>query len=108
MRKQEVLLIQIFLTALVIMVGAYVFKLTTMPLEIPLFYSLIEGNDTIVPNYYIFLLPIISLSIIMVNILVYRRFFTHDSFVRKLLNYASVCAVIICTAIFLKILFLIA
>lgn len=108
MRKQEILLIQIFAAALVIMIGAYVLKLGTMPPEIPLFYSLIEGENTITPSYYIFLLPIISLLITVLNIFVYRRIFTHDLFVRKVLYYASVCAILISTCVFLKILFLIA
>lgn len=107
MRKQEFLLVQIFVAALLVMIGAYVFKLGTMPPELPLFYSLIEGEDTITPSYYIFLLPIISLIIIVVNIFVYRRIFTHDLFVRKLLYYSSVGAIVISTFVFLKILFLV-
>ncbi len=106
MRKQELLLVQIYISALIVMIGEYVFKLGTMPPELPLFYSLIEGEDTIVPSYFIFLLPILSLFIIGVNIFVYRRIFNHDLFVRKLLYYASVGAVIISTFVFLKILFL--
>lgn len=108
MRKQEMLLVQIFIVALAIMAGAYIFKLPTMPPEIPLFYSLIEGENTIAPSYYIFILPLISLLIMVVNIIVYRRIFTHDLFVRKVLYYASVCAILISTSVFLKILFLIA
>lgn len=107
MRKQELLLIQIFVAALVVMIGTYVFNVGTMPPEVPLFYSLIEGEDTITPSYYLFLLPIISLVIILVNIFVYRRIFTHDLFVRKVLYYSSVGAIVISTFVFLKILFLV-
>ncbi len=107
MRKQELLLIQIFLVSLAIIGGAYFLRASTLPPQIPLFYSLIEGTDTIVPTYFIFLLPLLSLFIVISNIFLYHHIFKHDLFVRKLLYYASVSSIIVSTLIYLKIIFLI-
>lgn len=107
MKRQEILLIQIFLISLVICGAAYFLRSSTLPPQIPLFYSLTEGERTIVPTYYLSLLPFLSFIIVMINILLYHRLFKHDLFVRKLLYYASVCSIITSTVIFLKIIFLV-
>lgn len=107
MRKQELLLVQIFVASLVIVAGAYFLRASTLPPQIPLFYSLTEGNNTIVPTFYLSLLPLLSLLIVITNMLLYHRILNHDLFVRKLLYYASVTSIVVTTVIFLKIIFLI-
>lgn len=100
-------MINIFLISLAIIGGAYFLRSGTLPPQIPLFYSLAEGESTIVPTHYLALLPALSLIIVIINILLYHRLFAHDLFVRKLLYYASVAAIISTTAIFLKIIILV-
>lgn len=107
MRKQEILLLQIYVVSLMIMGFMYVLRLGTLPPQIPLFYSRTDGADTIAPTFYIFLLPLVSTIIVIANIVIYRRLFNHDLFVRKLLYYASATSIAVTTFIFLKIIFLV-
>lgn len=89
------------------MAGVFFLRINTLPPEIPLLYSRVEGGNSIVPLYFIFLLPLLSFAIVAINVVLYRFLFKHDLFVRKLLYYASVCALVITTLIFLRIVLLV-
>lgn len=85
----------------------FVLRFDKLPPQLPLFYSLTEGDAIIVDSIYILLLPGIMLILLGINTLVARRFMKDAAFVGSILYWVNILFILAFTAIFLKIIFLI-
>lgn len=69
-----------------------------LPPEIPLFYSKTWGAEMLAPKLYIWILPAITLSVYLLNMLISRFLLFKDEFLKRALFISSA---IIATAAFL-------
>ena len=91
----------------VIMIGLFVLRFSTLPPQIPLFYSKPWGEDQLADSWMIFLLPIILDLLFVLNNFIYKKFFPENAFVKKVMNFLNGFLIISITLIFIKIIFLI-
>ena len=91
-----------------IQLGMYVFKMHTIPPQIPLFYSLPVGEDQLVEWWMIFLIPIVMNVLCILNIFVYRTYFHKEVFEHTLLRYLNMTIIGFCTYLFVRIILLVA
>ncbi len=91
----------------IIMGIMFLFKLPTLPPQVPLFYSKPLGEEQLVDLWFIFVLPVLLHLFYVVNIGLYRRFFLGNEFIKKLVESLNLFLIITVTFIFVKILFLI-
>lgn len=97
----------ILLSANLLMVLSVVFKFSTLPPQIPLFYSLPQGELQLADWWFIILLPVLMNGLFLLNTLVYQNFFEGNEFVAKFSYYFKIFLIISITVIFLKIIFLV-
>ena len=69
-----------------------------LPPEIPLFYSKTWGAQMLAPKLYLWILPVITLSIYLLNMLISRFLLFKDEFLKRALFITSA---IVATAAFL-------
>jgi hypothetical protein len=91
----------------ILMLGVYIFFSSNLPPQIPLFYSLPWGEEQLADLWVIFVLPFLMHLFIIVNHFIYKFMFKKDELVLKILNFANWFYIIIFTAIFIRIIFLI-
>lgn len=92
----------------IIQLGVYIWKMHTIPPQIPLFYSLPIGEDQLVEWWMIFLIPILMNGLYIFNTLIYHKFFHREVFERTVLRYVNMTIIGVCTYIFVRIIFLVA
>lgn len=97
----------LYLISLVIMVVVFALNYQKIPPQIPLYYSALEGDDQIGEYYMIFILPIISYLIILINNFLSKKIFPENLFVKKLVFYVNFSSVVIITFVYLRIIFLV-
>lgn len=90
-----------------VMAALFIFRYSTLPPQIPLFYSKQVGEDQLAEWWMIFIIPILLNVFVIVNDFCSQRFFPGNAYVRRLLYYVNFALIISFTFIFLKILFLI-
>lgn len=95
------------LSANLIMVFAFIFKITTLPPQVPLFYSRPPGDLQLADWYFIFLIPILMNFFYVLNTIVYKRFFNENEFFKQFTYYFKIFIILSFTYIFLKIIFLV-
>lgn len=100
-------MIFVLLGANFMMILAVIFKLRTLPPQIPLFYSRPDGEAQLGEWWFIFLIPILLNFFYVLNKVVVRRFFSANSFVKTFIDYLNLFLIISFTLIFLKIVFLV-
>ena len=71
---------------------------TKLPPEIPLFYSKTWGPEMLAPKLYIWILPVITIVIYLLNMLISRLLLFKDEFLKRALFITSA---IVATAAFL-------
>jgi len=60
-----------------------------IPEKVPLFYSLPWGNDRLAPGHMLFILPGLSLAILLVNIVISVFFIKSEKFLSLCLTWSS-------------------
>lgn len=90
-----------------VMVGSFVIKLQNLPPQLPLFYSQGDGEAQMADSYWIFLLPILSILLVIINTFIKNKFFKENLLVEKIIYYTNLGIIIFISLIFLKILLLI-
>lgn len=101
-------MIGLLISSDLVQLAVYIFKMRTIPPQIPLFYSLPVGEDQLVEWWMIFLVPAMMNILCILNILIYRKYFHKELFERTLLRYLNMTIIGICTYIFIRIIFLVA
>jgi len=100
-------MIGLLISSNLIQLAAFLYKMQSIPPQIPLYYSLPIGEDQLVEWWTIFLIPVLMNCLYFLNAVVFQRFFTHDSFTKSLIRNANTILVIVCSYVFLRILFLV-
>ncbi|GEM_PF-893120 len=100
-------MIFVLLGANFMMVLAILFKLTSLPPQIPLFYSRPDGELQLGDWWFIFLLPILMNALYILNTMVQKKYFPENYFVQTFVYYFKLFIISIFTLIFLKIIFLV-
>jgi hypothetical protein len=88
-----------------LMAAAFLWKYSTLPPQIPLFYSQPWGEDQLVDYWLIVLLPILLHVFFFLNIYLYNRFFFPDYLLRIVIRTVNIVLTVTFTLLFLKILF---
>lgn len=91
----------------VVMLLVFLLNFNHLPPEVPLFYSRAQGENQITWWWMIFLLPIFMNLLFVLNRYVSKKMFSHLPFVVSFIDVFNIGLIVIFTAIFLKILFLI-
>ncbi|OGK17909.1 hypothetical protein A3G67_05025 [Candidatus Roizmanbacteria bacterium RIFCSPLOWO2_12_FULL_40_12] len=95
------------LSANILMLLAVVFKFTSLPPQIPLFYSRPQGELQLGEWWLIFLIPLLMNGLFLLNTFAYHRFFGENEFVKTFFYYIKLFIIIAFTVIFLRIIFLV-
>jgi hypothetical protein len=101
-------MIFVLLGANFMMILAVLFKLGSLPPQIPLFYSRPSGEMQLAEWWYIFLLPLLLDLLYILNQTLVRKYFPENLFVKTFIHYFNLFLIITITLIFLKIVFLVA
>lgn len=97
----------IFLFFLIIIVLTTIFKWNKLPPQIPLFYSLPDGDEQVVDLFYIFVLPIIAFVILLFNRFISHKYFSTSPFILAVIKIGSTILISLLMIIYLRIIFLI-
>lgn len=100
-------MIRILFGADVLMLIVFLFKLNRLPLQIPLFYSRLWGEDQLVDTWLIFLLPIFLNLLFFINNYIFKKFYSDNELIKKIFYYLNLFLILGFTLIFIKIVFLI-
>ncbi len=91
----------------VIMFGMLLLNLSHLPPQIPLFFSRPWGEDQLADTWLILVFPLLLNVLYFVNISLYKRFFSGNDFVKKIIDYLNIFLMVAFTFIFVKIITLI-
>lgn len=100
-------MIGLLISANLLQLGVYFYRMQSIPPQIPLLYSLPVGEDQLVEWWMIFLIPLIMNCLYFLNVFIYNRFFQRDDFEKALLRYANMIVIGTCTYLFIRIIFLV-
>ncbi len=100
-------MIYALLAADLLMAGSFIWRFSKLPPQIPLFYSRPWGEDQLVDYWFIFILPFLLHVYIFLNIYIYNKYYLPNQLVKKILDTTNWLFILICSGIFLKIIFLI-
>lgn len=98
-------MIFVLLGANFMMILSVIFKLGTLPPQIPLFYSRPSGEKQLGEWWFIFLLPLLLNILYIVNKVLIKRYFPENAFVKTFSYYLNLFLIVSFTLIFLKIIF---
>lgn len=97
----------ILLAGNIIMFGLLGLRYSTLPPQIPLYYSRTWGEDQLVDWWMILMLPLFFNLLYFLNTIIYRKFFSGNIFVKKIIDYLNVFLAVSITFIFVKIILLV-
>ena len=100
-------MIYILLTCNLLMITTFLWRFSTLPPQIPLFYSKITGEEQLGDTWMIFLLLILANIFYFLNDYVVKRFFSQNEFVKTILKLLNIFVVISLSLICIKTIFLI-
>ena len=100
-------MIFVLLGANFMMILAVIFKLGSLPPQIPLFYSRPDGELQLGEWWFIFLIPLLLNLLYILNKVVINKYFSENSFVKTFMYYFDIFLIVSFTLIFLKIVFLV-
>jgi hypothetical protein len=85
----------------------FAWRFSTMPEEIPLFYSKQWGEAQIVDYWYIFLIPLLMHLFYFVNVYISKKYLKDERLLRKLFSIVNIINIVLFTGIYIKILLLV-
>lgn len=100
-------MIGLLIGANLIQIGTYLMRMKTIPPQIPLLYSLPIGEDQLVEWWMIFLIPILMNGLYVLNTLIYQKYFHREDFEKAMLKAVNTTVLVMCTYLFVRILFLV-
>ncbi|MEK7633553.1 MAG: hypothetical protein AAB437_01785 [Patescibacteria group bacterium] len=100
-------MIRILFGADVLMLVIFLFKLNSLPPQLPLFYSQAWGEKQLADTWLIFLLPVFLNLLFFLNNYLYKRFFSDNELLEKIFYYLNLFLIFGFTLIFIKIIFLV-
>lgn len=100
-------MIGLLLSANLLQLGVYLYRMQSIPPQIPLLYSLPTGEDQLVEWWMIFLIPLLMNTLYIGNTIIYNRNFSRDEFEKSILRYANIVIMGVCTYLFIRIIFLV-
>ncbi len=86
---------------------SFIIFLTRLPPQIPLFYSVLEGEEQITDFYMILLLPLISVVLYFLNNFFQSKIFHENHVVKRIFYFTNLVIILLTTFIFFRILFLV-
>ncbi len=89
-----------------IMILFFIFRFSSLPPQIPLFYSKPWGEDQLADSWLILILPLTMNFLFFINLYFYKKFFLENNFIKKIIDYLNLFIIISITLIFIKIIFL--
>ncbi|MBI3620217.1 hypothetical protein HY214_03700 [Candidatus Roizmanbacteria bacterium] len=95
------------LVADIIMGASVLLAFRSLPPQVPLFYSRPAGEEQLADTWTIILLPLLLHFFYFLNIIIVKRYFSENEFVKKMIHYVNLFLVVIFTVIFVKIIFLV-
>jgi hypothetical protein len=98
---------KLLLSANILMIIFFLLRFSSLPLQIPLFYSKPWGEDQLADSWLIFILPLMMDIFFYLNLYFYKKFFSENPFVKKIIDYLNLFLIISLTLIFIKIIFLV-
>ena len=100
-------MIYILLTCNLLMIMTFLWRFSTLPPQIPLFYSKIVGEEQLGDTWMIFILLILANVFYFLNNYIVKRFFFQNEFVKTILKFLNIFILVGFSLIFIKIIFLI-
>lgn len=100
-------MIGLLVSSNLIQIGIYIWRMHTIPPQIPLFYSLPTGEDQLVEWWMIFIIPILMNGLYLLNTFIYNTYFHREDFERSVLRYGNMVIIGVCTYLFIRIIFLV-
>ncbi len=100
-------MIFVLLGANFMMILAVIFKLGSLPPQIPFFYSRPDGELQLGEWWFIFLIPFLLNALYILNNVLTKKYFPDNTFVKTFAYYFNLFLIISFTLIFLKIIFLV-
>lgn len=91
----------------IVMIGTLLLRFSHLPPQIPLYFSKPWGEDQLVDNWMIFLLPVLLDILYFANVSLVKRYFKENELVKKIIQYLNVFLMIAFTLIFIKIISLV-
>lgn len=104
-KRHYVLILQVGIVITTMLV--ILFKIPSLPPQIPLFYSLSVNSGRVVDSYLLAVLPISIVVFLVFNLLVLKKVFKNDEFVANILYVVNNVLIVVCALICLKILLLV-
>ena len=90
-----------------LMAVSFALRFNKLPPQIPLLYSRSWGEDQLVDYWFIFILPFLLHLFIFTNIYIYNRIFFPNRMLKRIIDIVNWFFIVVITAIFLRIIFLI-
>ena len=100
-------MIKLLLGANALMIVTFIFKLSRIPPQIPLFYSQLWGESQLADSWVIFILPIFMNILYFINRYVFNKFYSENIFIKNIFYYFNLFLIIGITLIFIKIIFIV-
>ncbi|MEK7071281.1 MAG: hypothetical protein AAB966_05745 [Patescibacteria group bacterium] len=97
----------LLLTANLAMFLTILFKSSSLPPQIPIFYSRSHGETQLAAWWLILLIPLLLNFFFFLNSFIYKKYFYDNNYVKQLFYYLKLFLLVSFTAVFLKIIFLI-
>ncbi|OGK45289.1 hypothetical protein A2957_03495 [Candidatus Roizmanbacteria bacterium RIFCSPLOWO2_01_FULL_38_11] len=96
-----------FSIALILMLSFFLLRFSSLPPEIPFFYSLPEPSKQLSQSYVIIMVPILMGLLIAINTFIERKFFNGAAFVKRVIFITNTIVIIIFTYVFIRIILLV-
>ena len=100
-------MLRLLIGADVLMVLVFVLSFNRLPPQIPLFYSRPLGEAQLADTWMIILIPLLLNILYIINNYLYKRFFTGNDFIKKILGYLLIFLILSLTSVFIRIILLI-
>lgn len=97
----------LLVVAIGLMAALFAVRFSTLPQQIPLFYSRPDSDRQITDLFLIVLIPIIQLVFMVLNKIIARSFFEDEVFIQRLIYIVNIAIVIIGLYIYFKIMLLV-
>lgn len=85
----------------------FLFRYNSLPVEIPLFYSMAPSDSLIVNLPMLLTLPILSFILIIINNLSVKKMFPDNEFLKQVIFYVNLIIIFVLSFIFVRIIFLV-
>lgn len=100
-------MLNLLITANILMIVTFFLRISTLPPQIPLFYSRPWGESQLADAWMIFLIPLFLNLLYILNGYLYKKFFFGNDLVKKIFNYLNMLLIVSFSFIFIRIILLV-